>query len=69
MYWEHFHPFGFLFFLLMVGLFITNIIMWRRRSSWCYRHPYDALTILENRLARGEMNTEEYTKLKETLKG
>ncbi|WP_077324371.1 SHOCT domain-containing protein [Virgibacillus siamensis] len=70
MYWEHFHPFGFFFFLLMVGLLVTNIVMWRRRASYmCFHHrSYDALSALDHRLANGEITIEEYEKVKQILK-
>ncbi|WP_404456344.1 hypothetical protein LG329_09250 [Virgibacillus necropolis] len=70
MYWEHFHPFGFFFFIILVGLLISSIIMWRRRHGMCYhvnRQPHSAFSILENRLASGEINIEEYNQIKETL--
>ena len=69
MFWTHFHPFFFLFFILIVGFFIANMILWRRRRGACFHNPYDAVTILENRLARGEISKEEYQEVKETLKG
>jgi uncharacterized membrane protein len=69
MYWGHFHPFGFILFLLIAGFLITNfIILKRNRRGICTHTPYDALTILENRLAKGEIGIEEYQELKNTLK-
>lgn len=68
MYWEHFHPFPFIFFLLIIGFFIANMVMWRRRRGTCFHNPYDALTIPKNRLARGEISKEAYDEVKETLK-
>ncbi|WP_099159205.1 hypothetical protein [Virgibacillus ndiopensis] len=68
MYWEHFHPFGFFFFLLLVSLLITNIVMWKRRSGRCYYNTQNAQSTLDNRLAKGEVTMEEYKEIKETLK-
>ncbi len=69
MYWSHFHPFGFIFFVLIVGFLITNfIILKRSRRGMCTHTPYDALTILENRLANGEISIEKYKELKDILK-
>lgn len=66
-HWGIFPPLGFLAFCLLVGLFIANIIMWRRRGGMCHRGTDHAIAILERRLASGEIETEEFTKLKELL--
>ncbi|WP_430790662.1 hypothetical protein VBD025_07060 [Virgibacillus flavescens] len=58
MYVEHFHPFGFLFFFLIVGLLVTNLVLWKRRGSRRFHNPYQAKTILENRLAKGEITSD-----------
>ncbi|MFF2753218.1 hypothetical protein ACFVR1_05615 [Psychrobacillus sp. NPDC058041] len=69
MHYGHFPPFGFFFFLVMIGLIITNIIMWKRGRGNCYNNRIDAVNVLENRLAKGEVSIEEYKEIKETLRG
>ena len=67
-HWGHFHPFCFLFLILFIGFIIANIRMWRGRRGYCFDRNYpDSLTILDKRLASGEINVEEYQKLKEVL--
>jgi uncharacterized membrane protein len=67
-HWGFFNPFGFLFFLLIIGLVIANIRMWRGRAGVCFRGlHYDSQFILDKRLASGEIDIEEYQKLKEVL--
>lgn len=69
-HWECFpFPFGFLFFLLLIGLFIANLISWRR-CRWGGRHRFhdDALLILDKRLASGDIDIQEYQTLKDVLK-
>jgi len=68
-HWGYFFPFGLVFFLIIIGFFITNMIFWRKRGGMCYHNQSDALTILESRLARGEITGEEFYEIKETLKG
>lgn len=68
-HWGYFHPFGFLFFILFIGLIIANIKMWRGRRGNCSQALYpDSLSILDKRLASGEIEVEEYQKLREILK-
>lgn len=67
-HWGHFYPFCFLFIILMIGLIIANIRMWRGRRGYCSDRQYpDACSILDKRLASGEISVEEYEKLKEIL--
>ncbi|WP_188454774.1 SHOCT domain-containing protein [Virgibacillus oceani] len=68
MYWEHFHPFGFFFFVLIAGLLIANIVIWRRRGGRYYYNGHNALSVLDTRLAKGEITIEEYEEIKDTLK-
>jgi uncharacterized membrane protein len=68
-HWGYFFPFGLVFFLIIIGFFMTNMILWRRRGGMCYHNQSDALSILESRLARGEITGEEFYEIKETLKG
>jgi len=72
MYWAHngFHPFfGFLFFILVFGFFFLRFFMWRRyRFSRCFHGREDAFSLLQKRLVNGEINEEEYLRLKEVLK-
>ncbi|MBS4213963.1 MULTISPECIES: SHOCT domain-containing protein [Neobacillus] len=71
MHWGYFHPFGFIFFLLLLGLIFANFRLWRGKRGFCYqdRHHHDPLLILDKRLASGEITIEEYTKLKDFLSG
>jgi uncharacterized membrane protein len=64
MYWGHFHPFGFVFFLLLIGLFVANIVMWRRRRFDCRPNRDRSQSILRERLASGEIDHEEFKRLK-----
>ncbi|WLD91678.1 SHOCT domain-containing protein [Alkalihalobacillus sp. AL-G] len=66
MHWG-FHPIGFIFFILLVGLLISNIMMHRRKYGKSNRDSHNALSILENRLASGEIDTDEYEKIKAIL--
>ncbi|RDW22440.1 hypothetical protein CWR48_01665 [Oceanobacillus arenosus] len=66
-HWGFFPPFGF-FFILIIALVISNIIMWRRIRKISTNSMSDALFILETRLAKGEINTDEYNEVKEALK-
>ncbi|WP_391119636.1 hypothetical protein [Psychrobacillus sp. L3] len=68
MHYGHFPPFGFFFFILIIGLIITNFIMWRRGRGMCYHNRFDAINVLENRLAKGEISIDEYNNVKEILK-
>ncbi|MFD2211907.1 SHOCT domain-containing protein [Virgibacillus halophilus] len=54
--------------MIIVGFFITNVILWRKRGL-CYYNRSDALSILESRLAKGEITGEEFNEIKKTLKG
>jgi uncharacterized membrane protein len=61
--------FGFLFFILVFGFFIVRAFAFRnfggyRRGGW--NDESDA--ILRKRLANGEIDEEEYQKLKNALK-
>ena len=59
--------FGFLFFLLIVGLIFANIFRWRRFGV-CHRGgSYRALDILEKRFVNGEIEEVEFRKMKDTL--
>ncbi|MDY0395665.1 SHOCT domain-containing protein [Virgibacillus halophilus] len=51
-----------------MDFFITNVILWRKRGL-CYYNRSDALSILESRLAKGEITGEEFNEIKKTLKG
>lgn len=66
-HWGYFHPFGLIFFLTIIGFFITNMILWRRRGGICYHNQSDALSILEGRLVRGEITGEKFYEIKKTL--
>lgn len=67
MHWGYVPPFGFLFFLILMGLIITNIVIWKRGNRRCYEGFDRARYILERRLASGEIDVEEYKKIKEHL--
>jgi uncharacterized membrane protein len=67
-YGGFFPCFGLFFFLLITGLIILNIFMWRRRKGGWYTSSYEALEILKKRLASGEIDSEEYNRIYETLK-
>lgn len=69
-HWGYFPPFGFLLFLIIIGFFITNIIIWRRRRNWlCPNTAYQntAQRILQKRLASGEIDIQEYKALRDVL--
>jgi uncharacterized membrane protein len=69
-HWGYFHPFGFIFFLLLIGLIIANFKMWRGKRGYCYQGgQHDPQLILDKRLASGDIDIEEYKKLKEVLNG
>ncbi|MBS4201758.1 SHOCT domain-containing protein [Bacillus sp. FJAT-49732] len=63
-HWGYFHPFAFVFFLIIVGVFI---MIWRGRGRKCYHPQNDALSILEARFAKGEISAEEFKEMKKTL--
>jgi uncharacterized membrane protein len=42
--------------------------MWRRFNGGCFHHGEDALSLLKKRLVNGEINEEEYLRIKEVLK-
>ncbi|MBS4219944.1 SHOCT domain-containing protein [Bacillus sp. FJAT-49711] len=63
-HWGYFHPFAFVFFLIIVGLFI---MIWRGRGRTCNHSQNDALSILEARFAKGEISAEEFKEMKKTL--
>ena len=65
-----FCPFGFLFLLLVIGFFVSNGILWRRRRWRANGGSYSNTPelILDKRLASGEISIDEYKKLKEVLK-
>ncbi|MGV3465452.1 MAG: SHOCT domain-containing protein [Heyndrickxia sp.] len=67
-HWGYFHPICFLFIILIIGLIIANIRMWRGKRGYCSdRLIPDSFSILDKRLASGEISVEEYEKLKEIL--
>jgi uncharacterized membrane protein len=72
MWWDHhgFHPFfGILFFILIIGIFFSlRFLMWRRFHGSCFHNGEDALSLLKKRLVNGEINEEEYLRIKEVLK-
>ncbi|PGV52212.1 hypothetical protein COD92_10840 [Bacillus sp. AFS037270] len=72
MFWGYhsFHPiFGILFFILLLSFFFLRFFMWRRYSyQGCFGGREDAFSILQKRLVNGEINEEEYLRLKEVLK-
>lgn len=70
--WGHpgFFPFGFFFFLLIVGLIIFAMTSCRQNRYWHGRpmnHGVEPLELLKQRLAKGEINEEDYLRLKEVL--
>jgi uncharacterized membrane protein len=66
-HWGYFPPFGMVFFLLVIGFVLSNIVIWRRRSGMCSRYSHHALGILDKRLAAGEIDLDEYEKMKGIL--
>lgn len=65
-----FFPFCLIFFLLVFGFFVTNMVMWRRRR-WGWHGVGQSNTpdlILDKRLASGEISIDDYKKLKDFLK-
>ncbi|TCP29969.1 hypothetical protein EV207_10763 [Scopulibacillus darangshiensis] len=70
MYWGHpfFPPIGFFFIILFIGLVISNIMLWRRRGRACRRYNGNtAEFMLKKRLVNGEIDEEEYLRLKNVL--
>ena len=81
MFWHPFHwGFGFLgggflmilFWLLVIGLFVWLIVGISRRSSNMRHMHYgsyrtDALEVVRERYAKGEINKEQYEQLKKDL--
>ncbi|MBS4173037.1 hypothetical protein [Bacillus sp. FJAT-49736] len=66
-YWGVVHPFCFLFILILILLFVNFRIRKGRRYFSNENYP-DSFSILDKRLASGEIDVEEYQKLKEILK-
>jgi uncharacterized membrane protein len=75
MWWGHggYFPFGFIFFVLFIAiLFGCRFFAFGPAGRGCYGsgrwdRRSDAEAILMRRLANGEINEEEYTRLKEFL--
>ena len=73
MWWGYhgFHPiFGLLFLVLIVSFFFfLRFFLWRRHHfGGCFPGREDAFSLLQKRLVNGEINEEEYLRLKEVLK-
>jgi uncharacterized membrane protein len=66
-HWGYFPPFGMVFFLFVIGLCLVNIAIWRSRSGMYYRYSQHAQVILDKRLATGEIDLDEYEKIKGIL--
>ncbi len=70
--WPFFFPFG--FFLFVIGIFfVFRLALWGwgggwgyYRGSWRYNDP-DALEILGQRYARGEISKEQYEQMRSDL--
>ena len=78
--WDHmqgyegygFMGFGWIFGLIIWGLLIVGVVMvikWAIGSSWGGGRGLTALDILKRRYASGEINEEEYQRMKKELKG
>lgn len=64
-----FHFFPFLLMLLVIFM-IIRMIAFRKHGRWCHAGPdgrMEADAILKRRLASGEINEEEYQRLKDVL--
>jgi uncharacterized membrane protein len=70
MWHGHFGPwcFGFMFLFLFFVFIILRTLAFRRFGGCRRVWTDEAETILRNRLASGEINEEEYQKLKNALK-
>ncbi|MDQ0200352.1 SHOCT domain-containing protein [Neobacillus ginsengisoli] len=69
MWAHHGYPwFGFLFFILVIGFIIFRVVTFRKYGGRRCGSFDEAEAILRKRLAGGEINEEEYQKLKEALK-
>jgi len=70
MWYAHQGPwcFGFLFFILIFGFFIFRAFAFRNYGGYRRGWHDEADAVLRKRLASGEINEEEYQKLKDTLK-
>jgi uncharacterized membrane protein len=70
MWYTHHGPwcFGFLFLFLIIGFFIFRVLAFRRFGGFRRGWHDDAESILRKRLVNGEIDEEEYLKLKAALK-
>jgi uncharacterized membrane protein len=69
MWAHHGHPwFGFLFIILVIGFIIFRVVTFRKYGGCRYGSFDEAEAILRKRLASGEINEDEYQKLKDALK-
>ncbi|UOQ44056.1 hypothetical protein MUN89_19670 [Halobacillus salinarum] len=68
-HWGVFPPFIFFFFIVFTGMFVVNIVMWRRRRWGWYNgsRQRGGQAILERRLAKGEIDVDDYKRLKQVL--
>jgi uncharacterized membrane protein len=63
------HFFAFILFkILFFAFFITMIILITRKRDYCRSHVADPMTILETRFVNGEINRDEFEKIKTELK-
>ncbi|SDZ80789.1 hypothetical protein SAMN05421743_101278 [Thalassobacillus cyri] len=68
MYWGHFPPFGFFFFLLLIGMFVTTLIIWKRSYKRDDHSVDHAVRILDRRLASGDITIDQYNEILTILK-
>jgi putative membrane protein len=59
--------FGWFFMVIFWGLIIWGIVYFIQRMGGEHRHSDRSLEILKERFARGEINAEEYEKMKKML--
>jgi uncharacterized membrane protein len=73
MWWGYggFHPFPWIFLVVIAFVVIFRVVMFRRYGCRHHRRweggPDDALSILDRRLVNGEVTEEEYRRLKAIL--
>ena len=58
---------GFISFALVAGFVVLLIVVLTRRRHVPYAQPLTALTILEERYARGEINRDEFLERRDVL--